>query len=100
MFAVQTPVYSLCSSFCRVLPQVDVVLLSHPDTNHLGALPYLVRKAGLKAPVYAAAPVAKLGPMFMYDHYTSLHVSPTEQQQSLESRLPTGMDSSVCSTCC
>jgi cleavage and polyadenylation specificity factor subunit 2 len=54
---------------------VDLVLLSHPDTLHVGALPYLVAKGGLKAPVYAAAPVAKLGMMFMYDHHTGLHVS-------------------------
>jgi len=59
---------------CRVVPDIDLVLLSHPDTWHLGALPYLVGKAGLQAPVYATAPVAKLGPMFMYDHHTSLHV--------------------------
>lgn len=71
----QSNVFFACS--CRVLPAVDLVLLSHPDLYHLGALPYLMCKAGLKAPVYAAAPAAKLGLMFMYDHYTALHVSDT-----------------------
>eukprot|EP00882_Tetradesmus_deserticola_P025770 GHRQ01028334.1.p4 GENE.GHRQ01028334.1~~GHRQ01028334.1.p4 ORF type:complete len:124 (+),score=33.84 GHRQ01028334.1:433-804(+) len=65
----------LLQPLIQVLPQVDLVLLSHPDTQHVGALPYLVAKAGLKAPVYAAAPVAKLGLMFMYDHHTGLNVS-------------------------
>eukprot|EP00775_Hariotina_reticulata_P011969 gene11969-12112_t len=63
----------LLDPLLRVVPQIDLVLLSHPDTWHLGALPYLVGKAGLQAPVYATAAVAKLGPMFMYDHHTSLH---------------------------
>lgn len=68
--------YPSCNVFfTRLLPQVDLVLLSHPDPSHIGALPYLVRKAGLKAPIYAAVPIAKLGMMFMYDSYTSLHVS-------------------------
>lgn len=43
------------------------MLLSHPDPGHLGALPYLVGRCGLRAPVYATAPVHKMGQMFMYD---------------------------------
>jgi len=30
------------------LPQIDAVLISHLDLAHLGALPYLVGKKGLK----------------------------------------------------
>ena len=47
------------------------MLLSHPDTAHLGALPYLVGRLGLAAPVYATLPVHKMGQMFLYDHYTA-----------------------------
>lgn len=61
----------LLQPLLQAAPDVDLVLLSHPDTRHVGALPYLVAKGGLKAPVYAAAPVAKLGMMFMYDHHAS-----------------------------
>jgi len=46
-------------------------LLSHSDTFHLGALPYLVGKLGLQAPVYATKPVFKMGQMFMYDWFLS-----------------------------
>eukprot|EP00240_Pyramimonas_obovata_P001561 CAMPEP_0118929284 /NCGR_PEP_ID=MMETSP1169-20130426/6328_1 /TAXON_ID=36882 /ORGANISM="Pyramimonas obovata, Strain CCMP722" /LENGTH=437 /DNA_ID=CAMNT_0006871443 /DNA_START=155 /DNA_END=1465 /DNA_ORIENTATION=+ len=53
------------------VPEIDAVLLSHSDTTHLGALPYLVGKKGLKAPVYATLPVHKMGQMYMYDHYLS-----------------------------
>lgn len=65
---------TLTLSLHRVTPQLDLVLLSQPDLQHLGALPYLVGKGGLTAPVYAAAPIAKLGCIFYHDCYTSKHV--------------------------
>jgi hypothetical protein len=58
-----------------IAPMVDLVLLSQPDLRHSGALPYLRAKAGLGGPVYATSPVARLGPLFLYDLYTSKHVS-------------------------
>jgi len=45
------------------------VLLSFPDTLHIGALPYLVGKLGLNCPIYASIPVYKMGQMFLYDLY-------------------------------
>jgi cleavage and polyadenylation specificity factor subunit 2 len=61
----------------RVAPKLDLVLLSQPDLHHLGALPLLSGKAAsLSAPVYAAAPIAKLGHIFYHDCYTSQWVSP------------------------
>ena len=66
---------------CRHIHQIDAVLLSYPDHAHLGALPYLVGKAGLSCPIYATIPVYKMGQMFMYDLYQvsscSLHVYTT-----------------------
>jgi len=63
-----------CLKFCpRYAHKIDAVLLSHSDTYHLGALPYLVGKCGLKCPVYATIPVFKMGQMFMYDWYLSRH---------------------------
>ena len=49
------------------------MLLTYPDFYHLGLLPYLVGKLGLKCPVYATIPVYKMGQMFMYDLYQSRH---------------------------
>ncbi|CAI4229272.1 unnamed protein product [Auanema sp. JU1783] len=49
------------------IPLISAVLLSYADTSHIGALPYLVAKCGLNAPVYATVPVFKMGQMFMYD---------------------------------
>lgn len=57
----------------RHLHQIDAVLLSYPDHAHLGALPYLVGKAGLSCPIYATVPVYKMGQMFMYDLFQSRH---------------------------
>ncbi|XP_041353692.1 cleavage and polyadenylation specificity factor subunit 2-like [Gigantopelta aegis] len=57
----------------RHLHQIDAVLLSYPDQQHLGALPYLVGKCGLTCPIYATNPVYKMGQMFMYDLYQSRH---------------------------
>ncbi len=64
----------MCVCVCRRhLHRIDAVLLSHPDVIHLGALPYLVGKLGLKCPVYATIPIYKMGQMFMYDLYQSRH---------------------------
>lgn len=51
----------------RVIHTIDAVLISYPDVNHLGALPYAVGKLGLNCPIYATIPVYKMGQMFMYD---------------------------------
>ena len=53
----------------RIAPQVDAVLISHPDTAHLGALPYAFGTLGMACKVYATLPVHKMGMMFMYDQF-------------------------------
>ena len=53
----------------RHMSQVDAVLLTYPDPQHLGALPYLVGKSGMTCRIYATIPVYKMGQMFMYDLY-------------------------------
>lgn len=55
----------------RYVHSIDAVLLSYPDPQHLGALPYMVGKLGLNCPVYATIPVYKMGQLFMYDLYMS-----------------------------
>lgn len=57
--------------FNRYVHSIDAVLLSYPDGQHLGALPYLVGKLGLNCPIYATIPVYKMGQMFMYDLFMS-----------------------------
>lgn len=56
----------------QVIPDIDAVLISHPDLKHLGALPYAVGKLGLTAPIYCTLPVNRMGQMFMYDAYEAL----------------------------
>jgi cleavage and polyadenylation specificity factor subunit 2 len=51
----------------RYVKEIDAVLLSFPDIEHIGALPYLVSKCGLNCPIYATIPVAQMGQMFLYD---------------------------------
>lgn len=55
----------------RVAAQVHVVLLSHLDMRHLGALPYAMAKLGLKCPVYATTPVREMGRLTLLDAYWS-----------------------------
>ncbi|KAL2334722.1 hypothetical protein Fmac_015935 [Flemingia macrophylla] len=62
---------SLLQPLSRVASTIDAVLLSHPDTLHLGALPYAMKQLGLSAPVYSTEPVYRLGLLTMYDQYLS-----------------------------
>jgi len=50
---------------------VDVLLLSHPDLQHLGAYPYAYGCFGLSCPVYATLPVLNMGKMCLYDVFQS-----------------------------
>ena len=49
-----------------MIGQVDVVLLTHADVAHLGALP-LLRRLGLTCPVYATVPVWRMGQLVLLD---------------------------------
>ena len=51
----------------RHLHQIDAILLTFPNMGHLGLLPYLMGRLGLKCPVYATVPVYKLGQIFLCD---------------------------------
>ncbi|KAE9617372.1 putative KH-domain/beta-lactamase-domain protein, archaea [Lupinus albus] len=62
---------SLLQPLSKVAPTIDAVLLSHPDTLHLGALPYAMKQLGLSAPVYSTEPVYRLGLLTMYDQFLS-----------------------------
>lgn len=62
---------SLLQPLARIASTIDAVLLSHPDTLHLGALPYAMKQLGLSAPIYSTEPVHRLGLLTMYDQYLS-----------------------------
>ncbi|CAI0458990.1 unnamed protein product [Linum tenue] len=62
---------SLLEPLSRVASKIDAVLLSYPDTLHLGALPYAMSHLGLSAPIYSTEPVFRLGLLTMYDQYLS-----------------------------
>lgn len=51
----------------RVSKNVDAVLLSHADVEHVGALPYAFAKLGLACPVYATVPVHNMGLLAVQD---------------------------------
>ncbi|KNC99735.1 uncharacterized protein SPPG_05115 [Spizellomyces punctatus DAOM BR117] len=55
----------------RIAKQVDAVLISHADIEHLGAYPYAVGSLGLNCPAYATVPVHDMGQICMYDAYQS-----------------------------
>ncbi|XP_022985441.1 cleavage and polyadenylation specificity factor subunit 2 [Cucurbita maxima] len=60
---------ALLQPLSRVASTIDAVLISHPDTLHLGALPYAMKQLGLSAPVYSTEPVYRLGLLTMYDQF-------------------------------
>jgi cleavage and polyadenylation specificity factor subunit 2 len=51
----------------KVADKVALVLISHANLEHLGALPYAYRKFKLTAPCYMTSPVVKLGQLALYD---------------------------------
>lgn len=59
------------NNLAGVASSIHVILLSHPDITHLGALPYATSKLGLTAPVFSTLPVWRMGQMFMYNAYIS-----------------------------
>nr|CAB3233517.1 cleavage and polyadenylation specificity factor subunit 2 [Phallusia mammillata] len=63
----------LIENIKKHISHIDAVLLSFPDAQHLGALPYLVGHLGLNCPIYATVPVYKMGQMFLYDLFQSHH---------------------------
>lgn len=48
---------------------VHAILLSHADLHHVGALPFLLGKKGLRrTPVFCTSPVSKFGQILLYDY--------------------------------
>ncbi|KAI8810158.1 beta-lactamase-like protein [Cladochytrium replicatum] len=59
----------------RIAKQVDAVLLSHADLEHIGALPYAVAHLGLQCPVYATIPVCDMGRLCLTDAWLAASAS-------------------------
>ncbi len=57
--------------------QVDVILISHLDVAHLGALPWLVGSCSLAAPVYGTLPIQRMGRLAMTDHLQACQAAST-----------------------
>ncbi|KAJ3012211.1 cleavage and polyadenylation specificity factor subunit 2 [Thoreauomyces humboldtii] len=55
----------------RLAKQVDAVLLSHADIEHIGAYPYATGHLGLSCPAYGTFPIHDMGQICMYDAYQS-----------------------------
>jgi len=62
---------NMLKPLAKIAPKVNYVLISHPDIEHIGALPYAVSKLGLSAKIIGTIPVQKMGCMTMYDAYQS-----------------------------
>ena len=50
-----------------VAKDIDLVLISHHDLRHCGALAAAKARHGLRAPVYATTPAIKMGLLTMYE---------------------------------
>ncbi|MEN2496707.1 MAG: cleavage and polyadenylation specificity factor subunit 2 [Marteilia pararefringens] len=54
-------------------PSLSAILLTYPDTEHLGLLPYLATQCSIQCPIYATVPVYNMGQLFLYDFFESLN---------------------------
>ena len=59
--------YAHCHGLHSICPTVDVVLLSQPDIEHIGALVYAFKEFNLRAPVYCTTAVYHLGRLLFRD---------------------------------
>ena len=62
---------NLLRPLASIAKDINAVLITHSDTEHLGALPYAFGKLGMNCKVYTTLPVHKMGLMYMYDHFLS-----------------------------
>ena len=54
----------------QAVREADLILLTHGDMEHLGALPYLAAQGALQQKtIFATHPVARLGQMVMFDQH-------------------------------
>lgn len=51
----------LLSPLIPHLPDLDLILLTHADLKHLGAIPYILSKHNVKCPVVCTEPVKRIG---------------------------------------
>ena len=58
---------NLGDKIAAVAPTVDLVLLSHAELRHVGALPAAKARYGLAAPVFATTPTIKNGALTLYE---------------------------------
>lgn len=56
----------------KVADRIDLVLISHPDMAHIGALPYAIGKLNLRAPIYGTLPVHRLGQITLYEAHQAI----------------------------
>lgn len=57
------------------MKKISAVLISHPSLRHLGLLPILYGRYGLRCEIYATIPVCKLGQLVCYDEFQSRFLS-------------------------
>jgi len=43
------------------LPELDLIVLTHADTKHVGAVPYLLTKYSVTCPIVSTEPISRLG---------------------------------------
>lgn len=58
---------SLLEPLREIIPNIQLVLISHPDLEHLGALPYIHKHFNLTARIYCTQPICSLGRICLKD---------------------------------
>jgi len=63
---------NIIENIAKHIGQVNAIILTFPDLQHMGALPYLVKQINGNCPIYATGPVHRMGQLFFYDLFMSL----------------------------
>lgn len=76
---------------------VDLVLLSHGDTAHVGLFPYAHARHGLRAPAYASLPVQAMGRIAVLDNIESIRLEEAVEESAAvsDSAIAAGLDNAL-----
>jgi cleavage and polyadenylation specificity factor subunit 2 len=62
---------SPAEALAQIAADIDCVLITHADLEHIGMIPQATARLGLSCPIYATLPVFRIGKLVLYEAIAS-----------------------------